>query len=240
MATAYVRGRALRPDDLAAWMSAARPYLPTTASGRILDLGAGTGRFSTALAQASPAGVIACEPSAAMREICRRSCGPETAVVAGTAEALPFTDNTFDAVWASQVIHHITDLPAFARELHRILKPGGTFLLRGGFGPVTGLPLYRYFPLAWPATTVHPPLAEITTLLATVGLHQVAHTQVPQLYATNGAELLRKVRTRSLSPLAALPDPSFQAGLHHLETDLTHGRLPSPLTERLDLVVFRR
>jgi predicted RNA methylase len=51
MATAYVRGRVLRPDDLAAWMAAARSSLPTTASGRILDLGAGTGRFSTALAR---------------------------------------------------------------------------------------------------------------------------------------------------------------------------------------------
>jgi SAM-dependent methyltransferase len=175
-----------------------------------------------------------------MREICRGNCGPDTSLVAGTAEALPFADGAFDTVWASQVIHHIADLPAFARNLHRILKPGGTLLLRGGFGPVTDVLLYRYFPLAWSAGAVHPPLAEITALLAAAGLHQTAHTQVAQLFASDAAELLRKVCTRSLSPLAALPDPAFQAGLHHLETDLAHGRLPLPLAERLDLVVFRR
>ena len=68
MAEAYLRGRNLRPEDVAAWMAAAAPYLPGP-DGRILDLGAGTGRFTAALAGASPGTVIACEPSAAMREV---------------------------------------------------------------------------------------------------------------------------------------------------------------------------
>lgn len=238
MAAAYVLGRTLRPADIDAWMTAARPYLPA-APGRLLDLGAGTGRFSAALAAACSATVIACEPSPAMREVCRASCPAEVSIVAGTAEALPFADHVIDTVWASQVVHHIADLPAFARELRRVLRPGGALLLRGGFGPVTDLPLYRYFPQAWSAGSVHPPLRDLADLLAGAGLRQVAHLSVGQLLASDGRELVEKVRTRSLSTLARLPDSEYQAGLRQLEADVTHGRFPAPVTEQLDLVVFR-
>ncbi len=238
MAAAYVAGRSLRSADINAWMTAARSYLPDE-SGRILDIGAGTGRFSMALAHACQATVIACEPSPAMREVCRASCLPEVGLVAGTAEAIPFADGVFDAVWASQVIHHLTDLPKFAHEVRRVLKPDGTFLLRGGFGPVARLPLYRYFPMAWPTESTHPPLPLITDLLAGVGLCQIAHLTVAQLFATDGNELLRKARTRSLSPLAGLPDSIFRDGLRKIEADVTRGTFPGPVTERLDLAVFR-
>jgi hypothetical protein len=43
MAARYDRGRELHAADVERWMDAARPYLPG-AGGRILDLGAGTGR----------------------------------------------------------------------------------------------------------------------------------------------------------------------------------------------------
>ena len=116
MAANYDRGRRLRPVDIDRWLAAAAPYLPG-GDGRILDLGAGTGRFSAALARVSGATVVALEPSAAMRTLCRVNSPPEVLVVGGTAQAMPFRDNTFDAVWASQVIHHIADLPAFAVNL---------------------------------------------------------------------------------------------------------------------------
>ena len=50
MAAAYPRGRRLREADLASWLAAARPHL----SGPVLDLGAGTGRFTAALAATGP------------------------------------------------------------------------------------------------------------------------------------------------------------------------------------------
>ncbi len=238
MAAAYVAGRALPSSAVQAWMTAARPHLPGR-SGRLLDIGAGTGRFSTALAQACPATVVACEPSAAMRAACQAFCPSDVRIVAGTAEALPFAEDTFDAVWASQVVHHVEDLPRFAHELRRVLAEGGAFLLRGGFGAVTDIPLYRYFPGAWSADSTHPSLPHITDVLAAAGLGRVAHAQVPQVFAADGDELLYKVGTRSLSPLAALPDAEYHAGVRRLRADVARGAFPGPVTERLDLVVFR-
>jgi SAM-dependent methyltransferase len=128
-------------------MAAAGLYLPS-ARGRILDLGVGTGRFSDALARFRGASVVAWEPSAAKRAaLC--STFPRALVVGGAAETIPFRAGAFDAVWASQVVHHVRDLPAFAAGLRHVLRPTGHLLIRGGFGPVQDLPLYRYFPLAW-------------------------------------------------------------------------------------------
>lgn len=45
----------------------------------------------------------------------------------GNAEALPFADSTFDLVYSWGVIHHSPDTAKAAREILRVLKPGGRF-----------------------------------------------------------------------------------------------------------------
>jgi SAM-dependent methyltransferase len=229
MADAYPRGRYLREADLTTWMATAAPYLPGP-GGRILDLGAGTGRFTTVLAESTGATVIACEPSAAMR-----AAFPAGApLVGGAAEALPFGRAAFDAVWASQMLHHVRDVDAFARNVHRVLRPGGHLLLRGGFGPPEAMPLPRWFPTAFRDFGFL--LTDVTDRLGALGVSVTATIHVPQRYAGSAAELVDKVATRSLSNLARLPDEEFAAGLDAVRRDAPGLRYP--LEERLDLIVF--
>lgn len=47
---------------------------------------------------------------------------PPVYLVGGRAEAIPYADRAFKAVWASQVIHNVTDMNACARELRRVLQ----------------------------------------------------------------------------------------------------------------------
>jgi len=239
MAGDYDRGRRLRAADVEAWMAASRRYLPEP-GGVVLDLGAGTGRFAGALAAATGATVIACEPSGAMRDVCRRSC-PDIPVVGGEARALPFRDGAIGAVWASQMIHHVGDLPGFAAEVRRVLRPGGHLLLRGGFGPPSSLPLHRYFPDAWAEdAAVSLPLAEVAAVLAAAGLARVAATQVEQVLAESREEFVARARSRTLSNLAGLDDASFERGLRAMRRDADDGSMPERIVERLDLVVFGR
>ena len=226
MAGRYDAGRRLRPADIGAWTAAARPFLPGP-GGRVLDLGAGTGRFAAALAEATGAAVVACEPSAAMRDAC--AFRP---LAGAAAEALPFRDGSFGAVWASQVIHHVTDLPAFTAGVRRVLAPGGHLLLRGGFGAPDALPYYRYFPAAWPDRT------GMSSLLAAIDLPRVARLRVAQVLAESPREFVARARSRSLSNLATLDDALFEEGLRAMEADAAGGRLPDRIVEHLDLVVF--
>ena len=47
------------------------------------------------------------------------------------AERIPYDDNTFDIVVGHAVIHHIPDVEAAFREVLRVLKPGGRFVIAG-------------------------------------------------------------------------------------------------------------
>jgi SAM-dependent methyltransferase len=174
-----------------------------------------------------------------MRAACRVNC-PEIPIVGGTVQAAPFRDHAFDAVWASQMIHHVDGLTAFAVSLRRIMRPGGHLLLRGGFGPPSELLLYRYFPEAWATgAAAAVSLTEISNVLAAAGINLSDHMKVEQVLAASPDELIDRVRARSLSNLAALPDAVFQQGLRALKRDAQVGSVPQRIVEELDLVVFR-
>lgn len=57
---------------------------------------------------------------------------PTTDVV-GRAEALPFRDGTFDAVYSNSVLEHLADPHLATGEIHRVTKRGGAVLLRAAF-----------------------------------------------------------------------------------------------------------
>ena len=102
-------------------------------SGRALDMGAGRGISSYALARDGWY-VTALEPdpsdlvgAGAIRALARDS-GYAIEVVAEYSEKLPFADATFDVVNCRQVLHHARDLQQTCCEIFRVLKPGGVMV----------------------------------------------------------------------------------------------------------------
>jgi SAM-dependent methyltransferase len=97
------------------------------APGRTLvDLGAGTGKF-TRLLTPSGARIVAVEPVAAMRALLA-STVPDVEAVDGTAEAIPLGDGEADAVVAAQAFHWFATEAALA-DIARVLRPGGGLAL---------------------------------------------------------------------------------------------------------------
>ncbi len=111
---------------------AALALLPPRA-GEALEVGAGHGIASVALAQAGWH-VTALEPdpsdlvgAGAIRQLADE-CGVALEVVEAFGEELPFADASVDLVLARQVLHHARDLGRLCHEVARVLRPGGTFL----------------------------------------------------------------------------------------------------------------
>jgi len=100
------------------------------ATGQALDIGAGRGIASYALAR-DGFSVSALEPdpsplvgAEAIRGLSRLS-GYHIDVHERWGEALPFETASFDVVLCRQVLHHARNLNEFCREVARVLKPGG-------------------------------------------------------------------------------------------------------------------
>jgi SAM-dependent methyltransferase len=106
-----------------------RALLPA-GGGRALDVGAGRGIASYALAR-DGFDVTALEPDGsalvgaqAIRDLAADT-GLPIAVRQDFSEKLPFPDAHFDLVFARAVLHHTRDMAAACAEFFRVLKPGG-------------------------------------------------------------------------------------------------------------------
>ncbi|HEX6389314.1 MAG TPA: class I SAM-dependent methyltransferase [Solirubrobacteraceae bacterium] len=101
--------------------------------GAILDVGAGTGTLAIALANAHPAATITGldgDPQILERAR-RKAAGTPVTFVEGRAEALPFADDSFDAVTSTLMLHHLTRATKHAAltDVRRVLKPGGKLVI---------------------------------------------------------------------------------------------------------------
>src|SRR5437868_3740838 len=134
VADRYGAARGLRPLAADAWRAAVGDTLRLGAAERLLDVGAGVGRFTALLAAWSTAYVIGVEPAAAMRaEATRSASHPRAAYVGGRAEALPFRDECFAAAWLAFVVHHLPDLARCAAEVRRVVRVDGSVLIANAF-----------------------------------------------------------------------------------------------------------
>jgi len=96
----------------------------------VLDLAAGTGTSSRAFTRAG-ARCVACDFSLGMLRAGRQRSSPTAGVsfVAGDALAIPFRDQSFDAVTISLALRNFVDPKAALTEIARVVKPGGRLVI---------------------------------------------------------------------------------------------------------------
>jgi SAM-dependent methyltransferase len=143
---------------------------------------------------------------------------PQAQLAVGRAEHLPFAAGTFDAAWLSAVIHHVADRAACARELARVLAPGGRVYLRGFFAGSSQLGWLPYFPGSERAIARFPSIAELDEIFSRVGFSvaRVDEVRTPPRSVADAREWTETMRHAD-TLLTALTDAEIAAGLAALD-----------------------
>lgn len=100
----------------------------------ILDIATGTGDLAIMMAKKTNARVTGLDLSAGMLEVGRGKVAAEKLsdrieMIQGDSENLPFADHSFDCVTVSFGVRNFENLEKGLKEIHRVLKPTGTFVI---------------------------------------------------------------------------------------------------------------
>lgn len=119
------------PADTAYGLEYAFYLLGDIRGKTVLDLGCGTGENMVPLVKRG-AEVIGIDISPDLVELARQrlsSYGLAATLRDGSAYATGLADESVDIVFSMALLHHL-DLPTARKEIYRILRPGGLFILR--------------------------------------------------------------------------------------------------------------
>ncbi|HEX2252419.1 MAG TPA: class I SAM-dependent methyltransferase [Thermoanaerobaculia bacterium] len=127
-----------------------RRFFRARRDGRVLELGCGDGLNLRILRQLGYRRLVGLEYSV---DLLLRN--PAGLLLAGDGHDLPLGGDTFDGILVDSVLHHLTDYPRAARELRRVLRPGGWLVyfeprpgvLRTLLDRITLGPLGRFLPV---------------------------------------------------------------------------------------------
>jgi len=101
---------------------------------KVLDIATGTGDLAILMTKTSAVQIIGLDISAGMLEvgkkkIANRNLSSKIEMVLGDSENIPYQDNTFDAITVSFGIRNFENLEKGLKEILRVLKPAGRFVI---------------------------------------------------------------------------------------------------------------
>ncbi len=165
---------------------------------------------------------------------------PRVRYLPGDAERLPLGDASCGAAWISTVIHHVPDLAGAAREIRRVIAPGGPVLIRSAFpGRWSGVSLFQFFPEAGAVVDTFPSIDQVTRVFGEAGFQLERVEPVPQVSMPNLAAMRPRTELRADTTLRGISDEAFRAGLARLDAAIAGGRGEERVVDVLDLVVLR-
>jgi len=240
----YVQGRDWGPQHAHQWLRIFAAHAPENRPLSVLDLGSGTGRFTSGLADTFGE-AVGVEPSERMRAIAiERTDNPAVRFLAGRAEAIPFPDLSVDIVLMFLSLHHVTDRDAAAAEIARVLRPGGRLFIRSAFshaGRPGDLDWHVFFPGARRIEIeMFPTLDEVEAVFEAVGLRRTALIQTREQVAGTLEEQARRLRFRAISTFEHMTEDEIEAGFASSDAAVAANPGAGPVCCFSDLLVLGR
>ena len=233
----YDAARAMSRETQRRSLEPLRPLLPTSVR-MVVDLGCGTGRFSVALAEEFGAPVLGVDPAKTMLAKARENVShPRVTFTRGEAGAIPLPDRSADLVFVSMAYHHFDDPTAAAREMRRVVAPGGLVAIRNVTADaLDGFAFLEHFPTARAhGEATLPRRAQLTAAMSAAGFAPLLHEVIAHEMAPTWAAYCDKIAARAYSLLAQISDEDFETGLAAMRRAKPR---PGPIIEPIDLFAF--
>jgi ubiquinone/menaquinone biosynthesis C-methylase UbiE len=221
IAADYAIHRSVQPDLLRKLIEFPR----IVSSSRVLEIGCGTGNYISSIESLTSARCFGIEPSSGMLEEARKKAAP-ISWSQGTAEALPYPDDSFDFIFSVNVIHHVRDRLAFFKDAFRVLAHGGWFATATDSGKTIRrrMPLSHYFPeTIEPELRRYPKEREIQQLFASQGFDRISDELIEFAYSLSDSAPFER---KAFSCLHLISEDAFARGLKRLKQDLEAGPIP--------------
>lgn len=208
----------------------------------MLDIGCGTGNQVVANRTAVPhARWVGVDRSLGMLRQAQPKA-PDLTWIQADSAALPLPAQRFDFVTCQYAFHHMLDKAGMLREVLRVLRPGGRFVL-SNICPqdMADWLYYQYFPEAqaldqedfWPPEV-------ILAAMAAVGFTKVTEERQHLRYEQDLRLWLAMVQRReTCSQLLTIPDAAYAAGVRRLEDELASALSPLVRMDHLCVVSIR-
>ena len=236
----YRAARELPASVIQEWLSTVRRAVRLPPGSRIADVGCGTGRFSTGLADAYASRVIGLDRSAKMLAQVR-SRHHHVSFCVADAQTVPLRRGSIGMVFLSNVVHHLTDLEQAADGFAYVLQPRGFLVVRNYVREqLREVPYLEFFPEAYAASVqMLSAGSDLEAAFRRAGFALLSFSTVEQPVAESPIEYLSKVKSRAYSDLAAISDEAFEAGVARMAAVVADGWRRS-LREPLGLFTFQK
>lgn len=215
IAADYDAVRADDATDRGFWLPALREVGRLARGERILDLGAGTGRYSRLLAEF--AYVVAFDLSPPMLAQARSKRGFE--VARGDAHRLPFKSSAFDATVLVMVLHQLADFRTVLREIARVsmraiiattdMAHRDLGIMAEAFPSLVAIDRARF-----------PAIDAITEGLRGAGFRAITVERRLLRRSVPTVVQIERIRRRYISTLDLIPPTEFDRGVAFIEAEL--------------------
>jgi len=190
----------------------------------VLDVGCGTGNNTLLLATTSCSRVIGLDLSLGMlREASTKSIS--LPLLQAPADTLPFSDESFEFVFMTEVVHHLPDVNRTMSEIYRVLRASGSFcLVTQSHKQIEGRMTSRFFPATIEVDQArYPDIDVLEKSMCAAGFHRVESREYIFRPVRLGTDYLTTVSKRGYSMLHKIPDEDYNRGLYALRKAYKQG-----------------
>jgi ubiquinone/menaquinone biosynthesis C-methylase UbiE len=239
-AAGYDTARALPEHATSLLIDILKENTPVDKISAVLDLGGGTGRFSSLLQKLYNCPVYTLDPSIEMLKQGVSRNFNDIHWLASNAEHIPLKSDSFDLVFMSNVYHHLENRVNACHEISRILTDSGNLVVRNGTQETDSeIAWNKFFPEAIKFDENRiPHKQDIIDFISSEGFKLMEYTVIYQQFTSSYQEYYEKISRRGLSSLLAISDDAFHAGCVRFKEWVDKQPPDTPVFEPIDHFFF--